>query len=93
MHSRTYPYRPLLRLEGRRLKNTIWDTVKPMLEEWTGEHLKATSLYGIRVYKNGGILAPHVDRLPLVTSAIINVDQDLGELSLISTTAVHSSSD
>jgi prolyl 4-hydroxylase len=36
-------------------------------------------LYGIRVYKEGSILAPHVDRLPLVASAIINVDQDVDE--------------
>lgn len=36
-------------------------------------------MYGIRVYKEGAILAPHVDRLPLVSSAIINVDQDVDE--------------
>lgn len=41
--------------------------------------LSPTSLYGIRVYKENSILAPHVDRLPLVTSAIINVDQDVDE--------------
>ena len=29
--------------------------------------------------KNGAILAPHVDRLPLVSSAIVNVDQDVNE--------------
>jgi prolyl 4-hydroxylase len=44
--------------------------------KWT---LSPTSMYGIRVYKTGSILAPHVDRLPLVTSAIINVDQDVDE--------------
>lgn len=44
--------------------------------KWT---LSPTSLYGIRVYKSNSILAPHVDRLPLVTSAIINVDQDVDE--------------
>jgi hypothetical protein len=38
-----------------------------------------TSVYGIRVYKQGSVLAPHVDRLPLVTSAIINVAQDVDE--------------
>jgi prolyl 4-hydroxylase len=32
-----------------------------------------------RVYKEGAVLAPHVDRLPLVTSAIINVASDLDE--------------
>jgi len=35
-------------------------------------HLKTYS-----IYKEGAILAPHVDRLPLVTSCIINVAQDL----------------
>ena len=37
------------------------------------------SLYGIRIYREGSVLATHVDRLPLVSSAIINVDQDLDE--------------
>ena len=32
-------------------------------------------MYGIRVYRRGSILAPHVDRLPLVISAIVNVAQ------------------
>jgi len=44
--------------------------------KWT---LSPTSMYGIRVYKENSILAPHVDRLPLVTSAIINVAQDVDE--------------
>ena len=47
--------------------------------EWPGEELTQCSLYGIRVYKDGAILAPHVDRLPLVSSAIINVAQDVDE--------------
>jgi len=36
-------------------------------------------LYGIRVYRPEAILATHVDRLPLVSSAIIQVAQDLDE--------------
>jgi hypothetical protein len=48
-------------------------------KEWTGEELTPCSLYGVRVYKENSILATHVDRLPLVASAIINVDQDLDE--------------
>merc|ERR1719412_122050 len=36
-------------------------------------------MYGIRVYTEGAILATHVDRMPLVSSAIINVDQDVDE--------------
>uniref|UniRef100_A0A7S4MFC3 Fe2OG dioxygenase domain-containing protein n=1 Tax=Odontella aurita TaxID=265563 RepID=A0A7S4MFC3_9STRA len=64
---------------GLSIKRAVWDAAKSTLEEWTGQTLKASSLYGIRVYKGGHFLAPHVDRLPLVSSAIINVDQDLDE--------------
>ena len=62
---------------GLRTKDTIWDAARPVLEAWIGEKLKPTSLYGIRRYDTDAILATHVDRLPLVTSAIINVDQDV----------------
>ena len=68
-----------LRGSGASLKQKIWDGVKPILEEWTGKVLKETSLYGIRLYTNGSILATHYDRLPLVSSCIINVDQDVNE--------------
>ena len=61
------------------LQNKIWKLVKPILEEWTGQYLEGVSLYGIRLYHNNSILAPHVDRMPLVTSAIIQVDQDVDE--------------
>ncbi|KAH8082930.1 ATPase [Aureococcus anophagefferens] len=64
---------------GLRTKDKIWAGAKPILEAWTGQTLKPTSLYGIRKYFRGGILATHVDRLPLVTSCIINVDQDVDE--------------
>lgn len=52
------------------LQDMIWKEAKPILEEWTGQYLSPVSLYGIRSYHNGSILAPHVDRMPLVTSAI-----------------------
>lgn len=64
---------------GSKLQKLIWDGAKRQLEEWTGEKLQPCSLYGIRKYTEGAVLAPHVDRLPLVTSAIINVAQDLDE--------------
>jgi len=41
--------------------------------------LKESSLYGIRVYKENSILATHVDRMPLISSCIINVAQDVEE--------------
>lgn len=59
-----------------------WDVVKgvqSVLEAWTKAPLVLTSLYGIRVYHEGSILAPHVDRLPLVSSAILNIAQDVDE--------------
>eukprot|EP00545_Synedropsis_sp_CCMP1620_P000654 CAMPEP_0119012448 /NCGR_PEP_ID=MMETSP1176-20130426/6730_1 /TAXON_ID=265551 /ORGANISM="Synedropsis recta cf, Strain CCMP1620" /LENGTH=537 /DNA_ID=CAMNT_0006965407 /DNA_START=63 /DNA_END=1676 /DNA_ORIENTATION=+ len=68
-----------LRGGGSRLKQKIWDAAKHTLEEWTGEELTQCSLYGIRIYTGDSILASHVDRLPLVSSAIINVAQDVDE--------------
>jgi hypothetical protein len=67
---------------GMDLKNHIWEAAKSTLQDWIGNDrfpLSPSSLYGVRVYKRGSILAPHVDRLPLVTSAIINVAQDVEE--------------
>jgi prolyl 4-hydroxylase len=68
-----------LRGGGSSLKQQIWDAARPTIEEWTGMELTQTSLYGIRVYTDGAVLAPHVDRVPLVSSCIINVDQDVDE--------------
>ena len=64
---------------GEELKNEVWDGAEDVISEWTGQKLKTSSCYGIRVYKEGAILTSHVDRLPLVSSAIINVDQDVDE--------------
>jgi len=64
---------------GYVLKQHIWNAARDTISEWTGHKLAECSLYGIRVYKEGAVLAPHVDRLPLVSSAIINVDQDVDE--------------
>jgi hypothetical protein len=61
---------------GYELKDKIWDMAQDTISEWVGRPLQTSSLYGIRVYHEGAILATHVDRLPLVSSAIINVDQD-----------------
>ena len=80
----TYLYRPTkmvdVQLEtleggGLLLKQKIWDAARTTIEEWTGQRSAECSLYGIRVYETGAVLASHVDRLPLVSSAIINVDQ------------------
>mmetsp|Transcript_26214 Transcript_26214/g.46232 ORF Transcript_26214/g.46232 Transcript_26214/m.46232 type:complete len:441 (-) Transcript_26214:94-1416(-) len=64
---------------GYALKQMVWNAARDTISEWTGQQLAECSLYGIRIYKEGAVLAPHVDRLPLVSSAIINVDQDVDE--------------
>lgn len=64
---------------GYDLKAAIWDAAKPVIEEWTGMEQEPSSLYGIRVYTEGAILSPHADRLPLVSSCIVNVAQDVEE--------------
>ncbi|KAL7534776.1 hypothetical protein ACHAXR_006067, partial [Thalassiosira sp. AJA248-18] len=68
-----------LRGAGSNLKRKVWNAARDTIQEWTGEELTDCSLYGIRVYTEGAILATHVDRMPLVSSAIINVDQDVDE--------------
>jgi len=65
--------------EGIRVKELIWEHCKPIIEQWVGRKVVPTSLYGIRIYTDKSILATHVDRLPLVSSAIINVAQDVNE--------------
>ena len=62
-----------------KLRKVIWDASKEKLEEWVGVELSPPSLYGVRVYTEGAVLAPHVDRNPLVISAIVNVAQDVDE--------------
>mmetsp|Transcript_20738 Transcript_20738/g.29567 ORF Transcript_20738/g.29567 Transcript_20738/m.29567 type:complete len:453 (+) Transcript_20738:31-1389(+) len=64
---------------GQYLYDQIASAAQETIQEWTGRNLRSTSVYGIRIYEEGAILAPHVDRLPLISSAIVNVDQDLDE--------------
>lgn len=64
---------------GYVLKQKIWNAARDTISQWTGQQLAECSLYGIRIYQEGAVLATHVDRLPLVASAIINVDQDTDE--------------
>ncbi len=68
-----------LRGGGGVLKQAIWDAARDTIQEWTQEELTQCSLYGIRVYTEGAVLATHVDRMPLISSAIVNVAQDVDE--------------
>jgi len=65
---------------GSALRHKIFHQVEEIISQWTNQTtLTTSSCYGIRVYTHGAILTSHVDRLPLVSSAIINVDQDVDE--------------
>jgi len=64
---------------GISLTREVERETKDILENWTSQKLERTSIYGIRVYKEGAVLSPHVDRHPLIISAIINVAQDIDE--------------
>lgn len=61
------------------MKKAIWEAARETISEWTNQELTESSLYGIRIYEEGAVLMSHVDRLPLVSSAIINVAQDVDE--------------
>mmetsp|Transcript_16484 Transcript_16484/g.38112 ORF Transcript_16484/g.38112 Transcript_16484/m.38112 type:complete len:516 (+) Transcript_16484:72-1619(+) len=66
---------------GERLKKAIWNAAIDGIAEWTGgvAKIRPVSLYGIREYTEGAVLSPHVDRVPLVSSGIVNVAQDVDE--------------
>lgn len=54
--------------------------LKPMFEEWSGVELEPTSVYGVRVYRNGSILRDHLDVLEThVISGILHIASDVDE--------------
>jgi prolyl 4-hydroxylase len=53
------------------VERKIYQTLLPVVENWVGTRLIPTALYGIRVYQKGAMIAPHVERLPLVISCIM----------------------
>ena len=58
------------------LNSYLHDNLKHILEDWSGEELQLTSVYGVRVYPDGSMLKRHVDKYQThIISAIINVDQ------------------
>lgn len=61
-----------------KIRSRLAALIRPHVQEWIGgDDIVLSSLYGIRVYKEKSVLAPHVDRLPLVSSVIINVAQEV----------------
>ncbi len=55
----------------------ILTRMQPILEAWAGVSLVPTAAFGLRVYRLGNTLEPHVDRVDThVISAIVHVDHD-----------------
>ena len=52
-----------LRGSGGTLKTQIWSAASALMEAWTSTELQPVSMYGIRVYGEGAVMLPHVDRL------------------------------
>lgn len=62
------------------LRQRIHNAMKPLLEDWCGETLAPTYVYGIREYHRGALLKNHRDRLEThIISVIINVAQSVDE--------------
>lgn len=61
------------------VQEELWQTARSELEGWTGMELRPSSAYGIRVYTDGAIEPPKVERLPLVTSVLILIAQGVRE--------------
>jgi hypothetical protein len=48
--------------EDKQVRNTLVESVQTVLEKWSGTPLLFSSTYGVRVYTQNSILAPHIDR-------------------------------
>lgn len=60
------------------LKNLLHKSLQPLHEEWSGQSLDPSAIYGIRSYKKGSSLINHSDRLETHhISSIIIVDKNL----------------
>lgn len=64
---------------GEAFLRSILDETRGTVQDWSGQELENSGLYGIRVYTQGSILNPHVDVLPNVLSVVINVAQDVDQ--------------
>ncbi|HWN67854.1 MAG TPA: PqqD family peptide modification chaperone, partial [Haliangium sp.] len=59
------------------LRREIHAALQPICEEWCGEPLEPTVVYGLRVYHHGARLKLHRDRIAThIISAILNIDQE-----------------
>ncbi len=56
---------------GFAIKDQIWNAVKPIIEEWVGHQVEPTSLYGIRIYTEGSILATRKSLRSIISSFLL----------------------
>lgn len=60
------------------LRNEMHAVLRPVLESWVGMALQPSRVYGIRRYRTGATLAPHLDTYGThIVSATLNIDQQL----------------
>lgn len=69
----------ILNLEQvKTIRNIIHEKLRPLHEQWSGQRLTPTAVYGIRSYNKGATLTSHVDRIATHhISSIVIVDKDL----------------
>jgi hypothetical protein len=64
--------------EQEELNYEVLHALTPLFSEWAGVELEPTSVYGVRVYRNGSTLRDHLDVLEThVISGILHIDSDL----------------
>jgi len=64
---------------GYTLQKAVAEAAQRTIEAWTGMKQQMFGVYGVRVYNEGAVLIPHCDTLPRISSAIVNVAQDVDE--------------
>lgn len=58
------------------LRHEMHNTLKPILEQWSGVPLTPSLAYGVRRYREGAMLSPHLDTYAThIISATLNIDQ------------------
>ncbi|KAJ1455254.1 hypothetical protein M885DRAFT_617409 [Pelagophyceae sp. CCMP2097] len=67
-------------VEQEALNYWVLDELKPLHEAWAGVELEATSVYGVRIYRDGATLVDHLDVPEThVISSILHIDSSLLE--------------
>jgi len=65
-------------VDQEHLNYKVLDALKPLHEKWAGVALEPTSVYGVRLYRDGATLADHLDVPEThVISSILHVDSSV----------------